>query len=179
MTEAQWLAQIAAGGRERREGVGALYGAYASRLKAYFQRRGASHADADELCQDSFVRIVKALDGGTEVTEPRAWIWTVARSQWLDWQRRQRPDTVPIEEWTEPQAEASPDPDLADCVRRQLSLFADAHPEGAQVLVWASVEQFTAPEISQLIGRTVGATRQWLTQLRKQIRSYLEVCHPH
>ncbi|MBB87273.1 MAG: hypothetical protein CMP06_08245 [Xanthomonadales bacterium] len=177
--EAEWLQQIAAGGDARRAAVSALYRHYAARFRGYFQRRGASPADAEELCQDSFVRLVRALDRGTQVDQPRAWIWSVAQSQWLDWRRVAQPDTEDIVDWQDVQSEDDPavrSLHLDDCVRRQFAAYTAAYPAGAQALLWASVEQFTAPEIGELLGRTPGATRQFLSEARKRVRGYLAVC---
>ncbi|MEC9408096.1 MAG: sigma-70 family RNA polymerase sigma factor [Pseudomonadota bacterium] len=181
MSESDWLAAIARRGDARREGISALYTQYAERFRVYYRRRGASPADAEECCQDAFVRLVRALDQGTVVTQPRAWLWQVAKSQWLDFCRRDSGTRLDVSHWAEPADEAASDEDqhdLDDCVRQQFARFTAHHPEGAQALVWASVEQFTAPEIGQLLGRTPGATRQWLSELRKRVRDYLSVCRP-
>ena len=181
MSERQWLNAIAQGGDGRRQALSALYADYAPRYRAYFLRRGASAADAEECCQDAFVRLVRALDQGTTVDEPRAWLWQVARSQWVDFCRRPAHRHTDLEQWAEPVDEATDhtdQQDLDDCVRQQFARFAAAHPEGAQALVWASVEQFTAPEIGRLLDRSPGATRQWLSELRKRVRDYLSICRP-
>ena len=144
--EAEWLQQIAAGGDARRAAVSALYRHYAARFRGYFQRRGASPADAEELCQDSFVRLVRALDRGTQVDQPRAWIWSVAQSQWLDWRRVAQPDTEDIVDWQDVQSEDDPavrSLHLDDCVRRQFAAYTAAYPAGAQALLWAIFTQFS------------------------------------
>lgn len=181
MSEADWLAAVAKGGEERRSGISALYSAYAEPFRQYFRRRGASQADAEECCQDSFVRLVRALDRGTAVEHPRAWLWQVARSQWIDHCRQREDRRVDLDHWTavgadEPLSDPGPQIDLDECVRQQFARFAEAYPEGAQALVWASVEQFTAPEIGELLGRTPGATRQFLSELRRRVRDYLSIC---
>lgn len=177
--EADCLRRIASGGALRRQGIADLYAHYAVRFRGYFRRRGASPADADELCQDSFVRLVRALDRGARVEQPRAWIWSVAQSQWLDWRRKTTPAAVAAGDWDG--AEPGEDPTargvhLDDCVRRQFAAYSATDPAGAQALLWASVEQFTAPEIGELLGRSPGATRQFLSEARKRVRDYLSVC---
>ena len=107
MSESDWLAAIAEGGHTRREGISALYTQYAERFRAYYRRRGASPADAEECCQDAFVRLVRALDQGTVVTQPRAWLWQVAKSQWLDFCRRDGGTRLSVNGWAELADEAA------------------------------------------------------------------------
>ena len=167
LAEAGWLVDIAKGGSRAQRALEQLYHAYASRFRRYYLRRGFHPADADELCQDAFLKIVRSCVG-RDIASPRAWLWTLARSVMLDHVKKARPELSGGHAAAE---EAIDDPladyGLRDCVQRQFTAFADSSPEGAQVVAWAVVDGFTAVEIAAMIDRSPGATREFLSQLRK------------
>ena len=77
-----------------------------------------------------------------------------------------------------------PDPSLEaekrqmlDCVQKGRALFKKKDPDRAQVMDWV-VEGFDGHEISERIGRTYDATRQYLTQCRKALAPYIKDCLP-
>ncbi|GAB3375955.1 RNA polymerase sigma factor [Spongiibacter taiwanensis] len=189
------LAELTVGGGRSQQALRLLYAYYAPRFIGYFRRRGASDADADDLCQEAFVKIMRsvgpALASPRGITAPRAWLWLVARSVHLDHlgkQQRTAHDDLALDgaaagqAWSDFQTadEVSTDQEgLGDCVRRQFARFADASPEAAQAISWAVVEGFTAPEIASLLGRSPGATREFLSQVRKKLRDVLSLCRDY
>ena len=48
--------------------------------------------------------------------------------------------------------------------------------EAGQAIVWAAVDGLKSTQIAELIGRSAGATREFLSQTRKRLREYLEPC---
>jgi RNA polymerase sigma-70 factor (ECF subfamily) len=56
--EAAWVRQALAG---QIEGFNRLYAAHARRVKVYFLRSGFGQAEADDLTQDTFIRVHKSL----------------------------------------------------------------------------------------------------------------------
>jgi DNA-directed RNA polymerase specialized sigma24 family protein len=66
-----------------------------------------------------------------------------------------------------------PEPELVDCVRRAFQDFATAHPERAQALGLVAFEGWTAHELATYLGRTYGATREYVSQCRTHLRPYL------
>ena len=57
-----------------------------------------------------------------------------------------------------------------DCVHGQLARFSEAYPEACQAIVWAAVDGLKSAQIAELIGRSAGATREFLSQTRKRLR---------
>lgn len=164
----------------RRDAVAALFERYASRLRSYFMRQGVSASDADDLVQDSFVKMVRSASSFEARGRAAAWIWQLARSVWLDAMRHQRRQGIQLSV-DEADALAAPEAplDLKDCVQRAFGSFALIEPLQAQVLYWAAVDQLTAPEISELIDRSPGATREFLSQIRKRLRNVLSICQEY
>ncbi len=82
--EAVWVRQALAG---QREGFNRLYAAHARRVKVYFLRSGFGQAEADDLTQDTFVRVYKSLST-FDPQRGRFGVWVsaiaknVARRKW-------------------------------------------------------------------------------------------------
>lgn len=203
--EAELLAELVAGDGRTQQALRALYAYYAPRFRGYFRRRGASDADAEDLCQEAFVKIMRsvgpALASERGIGAPRAWLWQVARSALLDYVGKQQrlaggdpangapANGAPANDSSEVASdwagfdmagdELADQADLGDCVRRQFAQFAKGSPEAAQAISWAVVEGFTAAEIASLLGRSPAATREFLSQVRKKLRDALALCRDY
>lgn len=176
--EAVLLRDISLGGRRSRRALEELYRYYAGRFLAYYRRRGVSEFDREELCQDAFIKIVRSCRRAEDIHAPRAWLWSVARSVMLDHFRRLHGEAMPL--WNEDSAvDWESAADLQDCVDKQFARFAARAPEAAQAITWAVVEGFSAVEIADLLERSPGATREYLSQVRKKLRQVLAVCRDY
>lgn len=188
MDDTTCLAQIRRGGRAAQRGVAALYERYTPRFLRHFTRHyGFSPEEAEDIVQDAFVNFVRASKTAREVTAVNAWLWRIAMNCANDALRRQRAtrsvtthDTLEalqeerdIAEHTAVSQGSLPEPELVDCVRRAFQDFAAAHPERAQALILVAFEGWTAQELAAYLGRTYGATREYVSQCRTHLRPYL------
>ncbi len=170
----------------RREAASLLYQRYASRFMAYLRRRGLGQADAEDAVQEAFIRLIRRAETFAlrDQTEPdracRAWIWTVARSAWLDWRKRQGQAGTTLDDVPEGALGVVPDvavtSNYQDCVHGQLARFAQDYPDGGEAILWAAVDGLKTSQIGELLGRSAGATREFLSQTRKRLRQYLAPC---
>jgi RNA polymerase sigma-70 factor (ECF subfamily) len=119
---------------------------------------------AEDLMQDTFVRATRALPG-YRGGSPRAWLFAIARSVFLDDYRRSRRYTAvdlddrPVD-----------DPDVS----RTLSVRAalGALPEQQQtVLVLHDQLGLSHEEVASILGKSPGATRVLLHRARAAFRS--------
>ena len=62
------------------------------------------------------------------------------------------------------------------CVQEQLAKFREAEPKRAEVLDYILLNKDTE-EIRLIIGRSYGATREYMSQCRKKFRSFTEICN--
>ena len=62
---------------------------------------------------------------------------------------------------------------LAECFERCWQRFVKAAPEHAQVVAWIAEDGMSHEEIAELLGRTPGATREFISQCRKRARLHL------
>jgi len=170
------------GGSEagRRQALTALYRRHAGRLRDYYRRHGASAAEADDWTQDTFMRVLRRAHTVREPQCLTAWVWTTARRVMID-ALRQRRGHQPL---TEAAAERLVDPaapvaeQLAreqrdQHIREAFERFATLHPERARCLMWATVDDLATAEIADILGRSPGATREYVSQCRKKLRPFL------
>jgi RNA polymerase sigma-70 factor (ECF subfamily) len=184
MTDQDALDHIRRGGRDRVEGISHLYRAYARRFEGYFRKHRVTPQQAEELVQDVFESIVRHCDGFRGGTRVDAWMWAIVRNALVDHVRRQRPETAMepedlealVDEVSSDAAALAGGSDLRDCVRDGLRRFAQAYPDRAEILTRIAVDGWSNEDVAIAIGRTAGATREYLSQCRKKVRPYLEPC---
>ncbi len=63
--------------------------------------------------------------------------------------------------------------ELADIFREGWERFRREDPVRANVMTWVVEDGLSIEDISQLLGRSRGATREFVTQCRKRARLYL------
>ena len=189
MTEEDILRGICAGGQAREAAVAALYRGHAQALLRFFVHQGLGPDDARDLLQDTVVKIVRGAAGFDGKGAARAWIWQVARHALLDCLERRgrqtaREAALSDEQWGE-LADTTPlsaSHDTAeslqqvdDCVAAGLAAFARDMPERAHALT-LQMNGLAVAEIAERLGRSPGATKEFLSQCRKKIQPFIAHC---
>jgi RNA polymerase sigma-70 factor (ECF subfamily) len=184
------LVHIQHGGRAAQRGVALLYQRYAPRFLWHFTHHyGFAPEEAEDIVQDAFVNLVRTRGTGREVTAVAAWLWRIAINCANDAYRRKRSpsgtlmsDEATDERKNRPMDHAraashvtdnTPEPDLVDCVRQAFRAFATDHPQRAQALSLVILEGWTAKELATYLGRSHGATREYVSRCRALLRPYL------
>lgn len=145
---------------------------------------------ARDLVQDTFISVWQKCCSYRGDSELLPWIRAILRNAIIDHLRRARPEE-PLEDAagemsakvTRAVADASvrqiPRPDdevargeLAACFRRCQLRFEEASPMHAAVIRWIAEDGLSNDEIAALLGRTPGATREFISQCRKKARVY-------
>lgn len=146
---------------------------------------------AEDAVQEAMVKAWQrcATFGGQG--DPVAWIHQIVRRTVLDALRRRHDTEEPLHDddgaltpaataavaAQSALAAAGPEQQLvtaqAEAVfRRCFARFAQAHPEHAAVLRWVVEDGLGHAELAPLLGRSVGATREYVSQCRKRARPY-------
>jgi RNA polymerase sigma-70 factor (ECF subfamily) len=145
--------------------------------------------EARDLVQETFIKVWRRCASFRGQSELLAWIKSILRNGALDRLRR-APREVPLEADDALSEEAErriaelsaahvPTPDdearrrqLAECFARCWYRFESAAPEHAAVMTWIVEDGLSNEEISELLGRTPGATREFISQCRKRARRH-------
>lgn len=150
---------------------------------------------AEDVVQDAMVKVWQRCATFRGPGDPLAWIHSVVRHTLLDALRARRPDE-PLHsddgELTAPaqaavaalsaEAWATPDRQLAEqqveaVFRRCFARFEADHPDHATVLRWVVEDGLDNRAVEALLGRSPGATREFISQCRKKARPYLADWH--
>jgi RNA polymerase sigma factor (sigma-70 family) len=120
---------------------------YQPLLTAYVRKRGVPEADAADIVQDVFTRLVPAMARfqlDHQRGRFRTWLWQVAHAAMIDWTRRRAVRTRAEQEWADGhESQASPSPDdpwNALYRERVLEVALKRVRESTQPAAWACFE---------------------------------------
>jgi RNA polymerase sigma factor (sigma-70 family) len=145
-------------------------------LFRYFRKHGCSSQDAEDLSQDTLMKIFLTKVNGNwfdpESGQFSTWIWTIAYRTLVSWVRNHRMQTAPFEKGHEPPA---PPPqagelrgDLEECCRKVLN-----DQERTFVFLWENgLGDMKQTEIAKVLG--VGNPR--VTAIKDSAMVHLEKC---
>ncbi len=183
--------------RACRDGGAAIEQALRQLDRAYFQvllgeaMRGLRDRDAArDLVQDSFIKVWRRCATFQGESELLPWIKSILRRTLIDRLRRESREVAIEDEQgltTEARAKVEelsvdrvPAPDvearrgqLDACFRQGWARFERAAPAHALVLSWIVEDGLSHEQIATLLGRTPGATREFISQCRKRARVHL------
>lgn len=185
--ETAWLLQIAQRGPQLSHGLQQLTAAYGPKVLSFCMRRGMSKAEAEELQQNLWMRIAAHAEDFEPGRKPSTWIWAIARRLLIDELRKtsrrhevtQGDDfdiTMDARQLQETANRSTAGDSIVDCVHRGLLRYADIHLEGAMAVLLRDLEGWNITELAQFLERTEGATRTFLSQVRKKLQPFLEPC---
>jgi RNA polymerase sigma-70 factor (ECF subfamily) len=153
---------------------GALYDRYNVRITSYAYRLLRRQEEAEEICTETFVRVVerKASTGSV-----RAWLFTIAHRLCLDrlrrHQRRQR-----LLEWFGWSVAERPSPEEVASLDQRVTRLESALGglgEEHRAIVWLTyTEGLSSPEIAPIVGLTEQQVRSRLTYARRLLKAALE-----
>jgi RNA polymerase sigma-70 factor (ECF subfamily) len=154
----------------------AVYRMYAPAVFRFCLARSPHPADAEDLLQQTFLRVVEALPRYEDRGLPfGAWLFRIARSVTVDQHRRRR-DDVSLEVESEPAIGAA-DSSAHDLAERELlrAALAALTPDQREVVRLRFFADLSARETGLLLGRDAAAVRalQWraLAALRRVLES--------
>jgi RNA polymerase sigma factor (sigma-70 family) len=67
------------------------------RLLDFIRRRVRSEADAEDILQDVFYQLAASDSIAEPIEQLTSWLFTVARNKIIDWYRKKKPESIPVE----------------------------------------------------------------------------------
>ena len=170
------------GGDTRKRAVTQLYIAFAQKMTQFLKLRGVPLHEAEDVLHDIFISLIARADNFTAMGQGRGWVWAVVRSKLAD-RYRSTDKAVEYVDGDDAVLDAghyyndSYDEDrLKACIEGQMSAFSRDHPDGAQALSWVMDDELDLRAVSELLGRSYGATREFMSQIKRKLRVYIEKC---
>lgn len=185
--------------RACREGGDRIEQALAELDRAYFSilyrdcmRAVSDSESARDLVQETFIKVWQRCATFRAASELLPWIKSILRRAAIDFLRRrqrERQHEMPLDDeeldvhadaqMMELAAQQLPPPEaqasrheLEECFQRCWQRFAQAHPAHAAVMAWVAFDGLTNEAVAELLDRTPGATREFISQCRKRARLY-------
>jgi RNA polymerase sigma-70 factor, ECF subfamily len=136
-----------------------------------------SRAEAEDVVQDVFVRILKRSPDLLKVRDLRVWLIHIAWNLSIDRRRRIRPEQIDedfvksLVATNAPADEALDDTQRMKAVLRELEKLPRTE---RQVLLLSTVEELETPEVAKVLGRSESAVRALLFRARTRLRERLD-----
>ena len=187
MTDDEILIGVQAGGDRRTAALKALYLGKGTQFLRYFMWKWKlSRDNADDVLQETVLKILKHADTYRSEGNAGAWMWQIARNTVTDnYRKKPKEMSTEVDEDGQSTAEIqtssiwgeSASRAVEECVAAGIERFKEIDPDRGHVIeLW--VERVGQQEIADIIGRSYDATRQYLTQCRKALAPYIENCLP-
>jgi RNA polymerase sigma-70 factor (ECF subfamily) len=170
--------RVQRGGSGAKEAFGRLVGVFEERLYNFLLRRGAAASDAEDLTQETFIRVFRSLSSYKPGTF-EGWLHRITTNLFLDMVRRRariRMEALP--EDSDRIAGQGPEPE---------QVFSDTHldpllqealdelpPEFRAAVVLCDVEGLSYEEIGATLNVKLGTVRSRIHRGRAALRNSLE-----
>lgn len=151
---------------------------YSEQLYWHVRTLVGSHEDADDLLQEIFLKVWKALPRFRGDSDVFTWIWRIATNEALSHLRKARVRAVLSFTHLEAEAERIADPDPyfdGNAALKSLRKAIDALPD-KQRLVFSMryYEELSYEQISEITGTSVGALKASYHIAYEKIKQYLQ-----
>jgi RNA polymerase sigma factor (sigma-70 family) len=152
----------------------------------FFIHHGVSPTDAEDVLQDTFIKITRGADSYTGQGNAKSWFWQVARNCMTDFLRKKgayAEKYVPFDDEHSDLSGSVAQPDgpgtfqttVDECVSSGIDAFAKDYADRAYALT-LQMDGASIEHIASVIGRTAAATKQYLSQCRKKLEPYVAQC---
>jgi RNA polymerase sigma-70 factor (ECF subfamily) len=151
---------------------------YGADLVRFLARRVRRAADARDLAQEAYVRLLR-LDRKDLVRDPQPYVYRVAANLLHEFELKRRADIDGLRRWTEEQAihGAAPDMDReaeARAIREQLTrVLRELTPKCRAVLILHRRDGMTYDEIGKRLGVSASMVKKYLAIGLRRCRSRL------
>jgi len=154
--------------------VAAAYDEFAQRVRGFAITATRDGEAADDIVQESFLRLVVELRSGRRPDNLGGWLYRVAANLIISRGRRSAVANRVRKLFTSPDRQRTPEELILTRERdRTLALALSRLPADARVALLLAARGMGSPEIGLVIHRTPSATRTYLCRSRVRLRDEL------
>jgi RNA polymerase sigma-70 factor (ECF subfamily) len=148
-----------------------------SDLRRFIRRRVSDDHDADDLLQETFVRVHRKIGTLQEADRLTAWVYQIARNVIHDHHRKAANATVAIAD-TDPADDLQDDSGHlrcrgADWLEEMIRSLPDGYREAVQ---WSEIEGVSQQEIADRQGISLSGAKSRVQRGRVMLKDILEKC---
>ena len=152
---------------------------YSEQLYWHVRTLVGSHEDADDILQEVFVKVWKALPGFRGESSINTWLWRIATNEALSFLRKQKVRAALSFSSLDAEAERVLDSDPwfdGDEAQRKLAVAVAKLPDKQRaVFCMRYFEELPYEEISSITGTSVGALKASYHQATEKIKASVEL----
>lgn len=176
----------------REKGANALYKKMYQPLMGFYRLRKLDKHESEEVIMSSLLKICTKVETLKEPKKFRAWCWKIARNTMLDHFKKYKKyenditevlinefgaessklDKIEIVKRVDTERKKN---NTDQCVQLGLQEFAKVMPERGFV-IQMKLENLSNLKISERIGRTLGATKEYVSQSYKKLGPFIKHC---
>ena len=149
-----------------------LFTRYREAIRQLLQQRAGSADDADDLLQETFIKVYLHLDRYNASYTFGQWVYTIARNTFIDFVRRRQDDLSIDERFSAP---PSPAPTPEESVirlqqRAQIEHYLDAlTPRYRQLIQMRFFEEYSYEEIAEKLQLPMGTVKTQIHRARERM----------
>ena len=149
-----------------------LFNRYREAIRQLLVQRAGSESDADDLLQETFIKVYLHLDRYKADYTFGQWLYTIARNTFIDFVRRRQDDLSIDERFSAP---PSPAPTPEESVirlqqRAQIEHYLDAlTPRYRQLIQMRFFEEYSYEEIAEKLQLPMGTVKTQIHRARERM----------
>lgn len=160
-----------------RDRVTALYEQHRNQIYRFLVAQGLAPAVAQEISQDVFVDLYKAIASGAKISAELGWLYTVAGRAAVDyWRREHRPIWVELDSDSSgadeiPSAAASPETSTLE--KQKLQRVANGIrrlPKEQRLSIHLRMQGLRYREIGKILGVSTSTAAEWISLAVERLR---------
>ncbi|CCU72164.1 sigma-70 family RNA polymerase sigma factor [Thalassolituus oleivorans] len=136
-------------------------------LRQFIYQRVADKALTDDLTQEVFLRAIAQGNGFSDIQNPRAWLYRVARNVLTDHARRVRPVSELSDDYLQEEHTSDTVDLLSECVERNLQNLAASD---RLIIEQCDLKQQTVKDYAVANGLSLPAAKARLLRARQRLR---------
>lgn len=155
-----------------------IYDQYVDKVFRFIFLKVSSQEISQDLCSEVFLRYWKSLNLGTQIENPRAFLYQIARNLVIDHYREKGkgPKIVPVENVRLVDSRTNLEKKFAlksdiDGIKLALNDLKDEYQD---IIIWHYLEDFSISEIAEMMNKSDGAVRVALHRALKYLRANIE-----
>ncbi|TWT39305.1 RNA polymerase sigma factor [Blastopirellula retiformator] len=149
--------------------IGQFIDLFRNKVYGLCYRMVGEHHEAEDMAQETFVRVMRSLDHWDRERPLEPWILTIAgnRCRTLLAKRKRRPQAHPIEDHV---ADHRPDLQPAQILAEEVHLaLQQVRSEYRQAFLLFHEHELSYIEISEQLGKPLGTIKTWVHRARREM----------
>jgi RNA polymerase sigma-70 factor, ECF subfamily len=148
---------------------------FVAKLRAFIRARVPDNATADDLTQETLLKVYRSRASLRENDRLEAWVYRIARRTLIDYYRKRRPsEELPASLRSESEEEVSA---IRDAVLISTICFMEELPDAYRIpLQLSELEGMTMPQIAARLGLSLTAVKSRIRRGRQMLKKMLQNC---